>query len=237
MASRTNNIFRYVDWVTIGLMLILLIFGWMNVLGASWSFDQSNWYSFAYRSGKQLVWIGTALVLGFVILMTDWKMLQASSWILYGIMLLVLFVTPFVTHPVKGSLSWLTLGPISIQPAEFSKYTTAMALAAYMGRYGYKLRSWRDLVVPFCIMGAPMAIIVFLQNETGSALVYASFLLMFYRKGMTGNILLVGLAAVFLFVLALKVGLAKAASRWGFSLISSISNGRTIDASSGATYG
>jgi len=210
MASRTNNTFRYVDWITIGLMAILLIFGWMNVLGASWSFDQTNWFEFTYRSGKQLVWIGTALLLGFVILMTDWRLLQGSAWILYGIMLLVLLATPFLGNEIKGSHSWITLGPVSIQPAEFSKFTTAMALAAYMGRYGFKLRSWRDLLIPFAIMGVPMAIIMVLQNETGSALVYASFLLMFYRKGMTGNILLAGVAAVFLFVLALKVGAMKA---------------------------
>lgn len=206
MASRQNSVFRYVDWTTIGLLLILLIFGWMNVLGASWSFDQTNWFDFTYRSGKQLVWIGTALLIGFVILMTDWKLLQASAWILYGVMLLILLATPVLAHDIKGSLSWITLGPVSIQPAEFSKYTTAMALAAYMGRYGYKVRSWRDLLVPFVLMGAPMAIIMVLQKETGSALVYTSFVLMFYRKGMTGNILLAGVAAVFLFVLALKAG-------------------------------
>lgn len=206
MASRTNNTFRYVDWLTIGLMCILLIFGWMNVLGASWSFDQTSWFSFSFRSGKQLVWIGSALLLGFVILMTDWRLIQGSAWILYGVMLLVLLATPFLAHDIKGSLSWITLGPVSIQPAEFSKYTTAMALAAYMGRYGYRIRSWRDLLIPAAIMGVPMVIIMILQKETGSALVYASFLLMFYRKGMTGNILLAGVVAVFLFVLALKKG-------------------------------
>lgn len=206
MSSRTNNTFRYVDWFTIGLLLILLIFGWMNVLGASWSFDQTSWFSFAYRSGKQLVWIGTALVLGFVILMMDWRLIQSSAWPLYGVMMLVLLATPFLAHDIKGSMSWISLGPVSIQPAEFSKFTTAMALAAYMGRYGFKIRTWRDLLIPMALMLVPMGIIIVLQKETGSALVYASFMLMFFRKGMTGNILLAGVVAVLLFIIALKMG-------------------------------
>ena len=210
MASRTNNTFRYVDWVTIGLIFALLIFGWMNVLGASWSFDQTSWFDFSFRSGKQLVWIGTALLIGFVILMIDWKLIQDSAWILYSLMLLLLLITPFVARDIKGSLSWISLGPVSIQPAEFAKFTTALALSAYMSRYGFKLRSWRDLLIPLLILGVPMLIIMVMQKETGSALVFASFVLMLYRKGMSGNILVAGMAAVVLFILALKAGILTA---------------------------
>ena len=111
---------------------------------------------------------------------------------------------------IKGSLSWISLGPVSIQPAEFAKFTTALALSAYMSRYGFKLRSWRDLLIPLLILGVPMLIIMVMQKETGSALVFASFVLMLYRKGMSGNILVAGMAAVVLFILALKAGILTA---------------------------
>ena len=206
MASRSNNAFKSVDWITIGLILLLMIIGWMNVLGASWSFDQTSWFDFSYRSGKQLVWIATALLLGFIILLLDWKLLQDCSWIVYGLMLILLLITPFLARDIKGSLSWISIGPVSLQPAEFAKYTTALALSAYMGRYGFKIRSWRDLLIPFLIILVPMGIIMVMQKETGSALVFASFALMLYRKGMTGNILLAGVISVLLFVLDLKIG-------------------------------
>lgn len=111
MASRTNNTFRYVDWVTIGLIFALLIFGWMNVLGASWSFDQTSWFDFSFRSGKQIVWIGTALLIGFVILMIDWKLIQDSAWILYSLMLLLLLITPFVARDIKVRCRGLVWAP------------------------------------------------------------------------------------------------------------------------------
>ncbi|MBQ9339065.1 MAG: rod shape-determining protein RodA [Paludibacteraceae bacterium] len=205
MPSR-NNIFRQVDWFTIGLFLALVIFGWMNVLGASYNFDQTSAFDFAYRSGKQLVWIGTSLLLGMVILMLDWRVIDLSAYILYGIMLVLLLVTPLLAHDVKGSLSWIQFGPVSLQPAEFAKYTTALALAKYMGSYDFRMRSWRDLLVPFALMVVPMGIIMVLQKETGSALVFTAFLLMFYRQGMSGYVLLAGVAAVGLFILALKAG-------------------------------
>ena len=205
MASR-NNIFRQLDWWTVGLFLALVVFGWMNVLGASYTFDQTSEFDFAYRSGKQLVWIASSLVLGFVILMLDWRVIDFSAYLLYGLMMLLLLVTPLLAHNVKGSYSWLQMGPVSVQPAEFAKFTTALALAKYMSRYEYSLRTWRDLIVPFVLLVVPMAVIMVWQRETGSALVLASFMLMFYRQGMSGGVLIAAAAAVILFILALKAG-------------------------------
>ncbi|MCQ2334512.1 MAG: rod shape-determining protein RodA [Paludibacteraceae bacterium] len=207
MSTRnSNNIFRQVDWLTIGLFLVLVMFGWMNVLGASYSFDQTSYFSFDYRSGKQLVWIMGALLMGFVILMLDWRVIEMSSYVLYGGMLLLLIATPFLAHDIKGSMSWIDLGPVRLQPAEFAKITTALALSKFMSGYDYKLRSWHDLLIPFIIMGVPMVIIMVMQKETGSALIFVSFFLMFYRMGMTGIVLLIGAAAVVLFVLSLVAG-------------------------------
>lgn len=202
----TNRLWRNVDWVTVGMFFALVIFGWMNIYGASYNYDQSSIFDFSNRAGKQFVWILTAVFMGGVLLMIDYKTYDILAYILYALMLLILVVTPFLAHNVKGSYSWLSLGPVSLQPAEFAKCVTALAVAKYMGKYDYKLRDWHDLIIPFALIGAPMLIIMVLQHETGSALVFASFLLVFYRQGMTGYILWCCLAAVTLFIIGIRFG-------------------------------
>ena len=128
------------------------------------------------------------------------------AYLAYGAMLLLLLATPFLAHDIKGSMSWISLGPVSLQPAEFAKCIVALAVAKYMGRYEYKIRTWRDLIVPFALIGVPALIIMILQKETGSALVFAAFLLVFYRQGMSGYVLWMGVAAVALFIVSIRFG-------------------------------
>ncbi|MBR2166694.1 MAG: FtsW/RodA/SpoVE family cell cycle protein, partial [Paludibacteraceae bacterium] len=170
-ASRSGNIWQNVDWITIGLFLVLVFFGWLNIYGASYTFDQTSIFDFSNRAGKQFVWIIGSLVLGTVLLLIDYKTYDVLAYIAYGAMILLLLATPFLAHDIKGSLSWISLGPINLQPAEFAKCIVALAVAKYMGRYEYKLRTWRDLIVPFALIGVPALIIMVLQKETGSALV------------------------------------------------------------------
>ena len=202
--NRRNSIWAGIDWTTVFLFLVIALFGWVNIYGAGYNFEQSSILSFSNRAGKQFVWLLTALGLGFVILLIDEKTYDILGYWLYGFMLLVLLATPFLAHDIKGSMSWISLGPVSLQPAEFAKSFTAIAVAKYMGRYGWQLRTWRDLVVPAAMVCVPMFIIMVLQRETGSALVFASFLLVFYRQGMTGKILLYGALAVLAVVLVLR---------------------------------
>ena len=147
-----------------------------------------------------------SVVLGIILLLIDWKTYDILAYIAYGVMLLLLLVTPFLAHDIKGSLSWISLGPISLQPAEFAKCIVALAVAKYMGRYEYKLRGWRDLIVPFALIGIPALIIMVLQKETGSALVFAAFLFVFYRQGMSGYVLWMVVAAVALFIISIRWG-------------------------------
>lgn len=205
-ASRSGNILQHVDWPTIGMFLVLVIFGWMNIYGASYTYDQTSIFDFANRAGKQFVWILGALGLGGILLMIDYKTYDMLAYIAYGVMLALLLVTPFVAHDIKGSLSWISLGPVSLQPAEFAKCIVALAVAKYMSQYEYKVRSWRDLIIPFVLIGVPALIIMVLQKETGSALVFAAFLLVFYRQGMSGYVLLSGIAAVALFIISIRWG-------------------------------
>ena len=205
-ASRNGNIWQHVDWITIGMFLLLALFGWLNIYGASYTFDQTSIFDFSNRAGKQFVWLMGSLVLGIILLLIDYKTYDVLAYIAYGAMLLLLLATPFLAHDIKGSMSWISLGPVSLQPAEFAKCIVALAVAKYMGRYNYKIRTWRDLIVPFALIGVPALIIMVLQKETGSALVFAAFLLVFYRQGMSGYVLWMGVAAVALFIISIRFG-------------------------------
>ena len=205
-ASRNGNILQHVDWVTIGFFLVLTIFGWLNIYGASYTFDQTSIFDFSNRAGKQFIWIIGSIVLGCILLLIDYKTYDVLAYAAYGAMLLLLLATPFLAHDIKGSLSWISLGPVNLQPAEFAKCIVALAVAKYMGRYDYKIRTWRDLIVPFVLVGVPAMIIMVLQKETGSALVFSAFLLVFYRQGMSGYVLWIGVAAVALFIISIRWG-------------------------------
>ena len=202
--SRNGNILKNLDWTTIFIFLGLTVFGWLNIYGASYNFEQSSIFDFSNRAGKQFVWIISALFLGSIILLIDAKTYDILAYILYAIMIVVLLITPLLAHNVKGSYSWISVGPISMQPAEFAKCITALALAKYMGRYEYHYRGMKDLYVPFVIIGLPMVIIMILQQETGTALVFAAFLLVFYRQGMSGLVLWGGILAAVVFVVVIR---------------------------------
>ena len=183
--------------------LALLTFGWISVCGASYTYGDTDIFSLSTRSGMQIVWIGTSIALGFIILMLDDRFYDTFSFIIYGLLLVLLFATIFNPHSIKGSRSWLVLGPLRLQPAEFAKFATALALAKFMSTYGYNIHKWKDFLITLTIIFVPMTFIV-LQRETGSALVYFAFFLMFYREGMPGSILFTGVAAIIYFVVGIR---------------------------------
>lgn len=203
--NKRENIFSAIDWVTILLFVLLALFGWLNIYGACYDFEQSGIFSFSNRAGKQFVWLMTALLLGGSLLLIDERVWDVLGYWLYGAMIVLLIITPFVTRDIKGSYSWLTFGPISLQPAEFAKCLTAIVLAKYMGRYDYTIRSWRDLVVPMALVLLPMVIIMVLQKETGSALIFLAFLLPMFRQGMSGKIFIIGAAIVLIGILVFRL--------------------------------
>lgn len=125
------------------------------------------------------------------------------AYIIYAILLLLLFATIFNPHEIKGSRSWLVLGPLRLQPAEFAKFATALASAKFMSMYGFNIHRWKDFICAMGIVVMPMLFIV-MQRETGSALVYLAFFLMFYREGMPGSILFTGVAAIIYFVVGIR---------------------------------
>lgn len=203
MGYRKDSIWKAVDWWTIGLYLILLVCGWFSVCGASYDYGEPNFLDFGTRAGKQLMWMGCSLCLGFVLLMLEDKFYNTYAYLIYGILLLLLFGTIFNPHEIKGSRSWIVLGPVSLQPAEFAKFATALALAKFMGEYTFSMKRKKHMLAALGIILLPMVLIV-LQKETGSALVYLSFFLVLYREGMTGSILFAGICAVVYFIVGVR---------------------------------
>ena len=198
-----KGVLRSLDWWTILIYLGLLTFGWVSVCGASYSYGDTDIFSLDTRSGMQIVWIATSIVLGFVLLMTDDRYYEMLAFIIFGLLLVLLFGTIFNPHTIKGSRSWLVLGPLRLQPAEFAKFATALALAKLMSIYGYDIHKWKHFAAALVVIFVPMIFIV-LQHETGSALVYMSFFLMLYREGMPGSVLLTGVAMVVYFVVGIR---------------------------------
>lgn len=205
MAYTNDSLVKSVDWITIAIYLALVVLGWVSICGACYDYGDMDLFSFSTNSGKQLVWIGGAFLLGFIILMLEDKIYDWFAYIFYALMMVLLFVTPFLAEDTKGSYSWLKFGPVSLQPAEFAKFATALVLAKFIGSYGFVMGKLKTSVPVFLLILLPLLLII-RQRETGSALVYLSFFLMLYREGMPGSILFAGVCAVVYFVVGIRFG-------------------------------
>ena len=200
-----DSIWKSLDWVTISIYLLLIVFGWFSICGASYDYGDRDFLDFSTRAGKQFMWIICSFGLGFVLLMLDDSSYDMFAYLIYIGLMLLLIVTIFIAPDTKGSRSWLILGPVSLQPAEFAKFATALVLAKYMNAYGFTIKSWRSAVTLGFFILFPMLLII-LQRETGSALVYLAFFLMLYREGMPGVVLFGGICAVVYFVVGIRFG-------------------------------
>ncbi len=202
--DKRRGVFWSIDWLTILIYIALVALGWVSICGASYEPDLGpQFLDFTTRSGMQIVWIGSALLLGTILLCIDERFYDASSYVFYLAFMLLLLVTPFFAHEIKGSLSWIKVGSASIQPAEFAKFATALCLAKYIDRYDFSMQRTRDFLAVCAIIVLPMGLIV-MQKETGCALVYLAFFLVLYREGMSGSILVAGLSAIAYFVVGVR---------------------------------
>ena len=206
MERTRGNIFNRIDWFTVALFATLAIMGWFSICGASHSFIESDFLDFfaqSERTGKQAMWMGVSVLVGLLLLCIDKNSYKDYSPIIYIATILLGIITIFVARDIKGSRSWLPLGPFSLQPAEFMKFATTLALASFMGRYGFSIKKNNDFIKCIGIILLPMLVIV-AQKETGSALVYLSLFLVLYREGMTGIVLLMAISAVVYFVVGIR---------------------------------
>lgn len=197
--------FRNLDWTTVLIYLIMVFAGMISIYAASYDFDNASMFSASEFSGKQLRWIGLSMGLALVILLIDSRMYETYAYPIYVVVAIVLAITPFIAPDIKGSHSWITFGSsMSLQPAEFAKFATALALAKLFSSYHFVLNaSWTNYVKALAIILTPV-ILILLQNETGSALTFFALFLVLYREGMSGLVLFAAGFAVVIFVVAIK---------------------------------
>ncbi len=202
--DKSPSVFRHLDWTTLIIYFLMVALGVVSIYAASYDFDNASMFSFAEFSGKQVRWIGLGLVLGFVILLTEARIFETYAYPLYVAMMLLLLVTPFFAPDIKGSHSWLVIGPMSLQPAEFAKVATALALAKLFNGYNFVLNAKPSNILRAVMIILLPVVLILLQNETGSALAYMALFFVLYREGMTGLILFAAAFAVVIFVLTIK---------------------------------
>ena len=198
-----RGIKKSVDWALVGTYLPLILIGWVNIYASIHSDGPASIFDYNFRSGKQFVWILTALGLAALILfVVNAQLWESASIPLYLGVLCLLVAVIFLGVEVKGSRSWFEFGPIRFQPAEVSKITTSLLLATLMSQVNFRITRFKDFLLTALILGIPMVVIL-AESETGSALVYVGFIFVMYREGFSGWwIFCIGMAAL-LFILTL----------------------------------
>ncbi len=193
------------DWIIIFLYAILVFFGWLSIYSASSGDEVISIFDMSERYGKQLLWIALAAVLAIVIMIIDAKFFSQFAYGFYIGMIIILIGVLLFGKTVAGSKSWFQIGSFAIQPAEFAKFATSLALAKYLSTLNVDFRQLKTRIFSMAILALP-AILILLQNDTGSALVYFSFALVLFREGMSGAIIIVGIVMAILFILTLLFG-------------------------------
>ena len=205
MANRNNaGVLQNIDWILVLMYLLMVTMGWFNIYAAVYNEEYKSIFDTSQSYGMQLVWIISSLFIAFVILVIDGEAFPRVAWAVYGAFILLLIAVIFVGAEVKGSKSWIGVGSFRVQPAEFAKFATNLAIAKYLSNINIKIDNLNTKLIAGALFAVP-ALIIILQNETGSALVYGSFILVLFREGLSGNFLILGLMMVVLFVLALLV--------------------------------
>ena len=200
---RNRSLAKTIDWSLVFCWLILILIGWANIYASIHATEPSSIFDFSSRSGKQFVWMATALVIAVTVLFVfPARLYESAAFPIYVFVIMLLVAVIFLGIEVKGSRSWFEFGPVRFQPAEISKISTSLMLAAVMSQSGYRIGRWKDFITTAAIILLPMMIIIG-QSETGSALVYVGFIFMLYREGLSGWLIFMVGMAILLFILTL----------------------------------
>ncbi|MBU0695469.1 MAG: rod shape-determining protein RodA [Bacteroidetes bacterium] len=201
MNNQNRSFFFNVDWLTIILFLCLLAIGWFNINAAVYNDDQPL-FTLASNSGKQLIFIIVAIVVGIVILLLDSKFFYTFSPIFYGITILLLMAVLVVGRNVGGNQAWIPIGSFRLQPSEFAKWATSLLLARQLSTMNSKISDLKTVIPTLAILSFPVLLII-LQPDAGSALVFTSLIFVLYREGLPTYYLIAGLMMVILFIFTL----------------------------------
>jgi len=205
MPYRKNNIWHNLDWWSVAIYIILVMGGELYIYASSYDLERISVLSLSSRAGMQMIWIVTSLVIGFSLLMIDSDWYDVFAYWIYAFVMFLLVVTIVFAHDIRGSRSWLIIGPIRFQAAEFAKFATALAIAHAASSYNFDVTRLKDFIKILLLFFVPMGLIL-LQKETGSALVFLAFFLVMYREGMSGFILFSGFCAILFFVIGVRYG-------------------------------
>ena len=201
---KAKNIFANIDTASVFLYILLIGFGWLNIYASQYNDDTKFIIDFSSRYGKQLFFICFSLLIAFLILIIDWKFFYSLSYIFYGIIVTSLILLLIIGGVTSGATSWFEIGNFKFQPSEFAKFATALALAKYFNMQHIKNKKFQTKFISYLIIIIPFLLII-LQNDTGTALVYSSFILVLYREGLSANILIFFLIIGILFILTLLI--------------------------------
>jgi len=193
------------DWVTVAFYLVAVFLGWLNIYAVTYdeAANQSIW-DLSLNSGRQLLFIGTSILLIIAILIIDMRFFETFAYIIYAVILFLLLLVPVIGKEVGGNKAWLGIGSFGVQPSEFAKFATALAISKFIGSVGFRMDSLKNQAFLFVLIGAPIALVL-LQHDTGTAMVFLVFLLVFFREGMSPFLILVGIGAAIIFILTLLV--------------------------------
>lgn len=202
---RNDSVVNKIDWQIVGIYIVLIFCGWFNIYAAEYDPDTSDsLFSFSGSSGKQLIWIFTSGLIITVIMLLDFRFYDSFAYIIYGLLIALLIGVLLFGREVAGSKSWFEIGSFRLQPAEFTKFAAALALAKYLSQPNLKITELKTQAIGFAIFIFPMLLII-LQGDLGSAMVFGSLMLVMFREGMHPIILIVGFSVALLFLLTLEV--------------------------------
>jgi len=202
---KEGDIAGKLDWVAVLLYLAMVGLGWINIYASVYddSVKQTIW-DLSLNSGRQLIFIGASFIIILAIVVIDMRFYETFAYLFFGIILFVLLLVPFIGKEVGGNKAWIGVGSFGVQPSEFAKFITAMAVAKFIGSVGFRMDNLKNQAILFAMIIIPMALIL-LQKDTGTALVFTSFVLVFYREGLSPFLLIIGISAALIFILTLLV--------------------------------
>ncbi len=202
---RQESLSQKIDWVTVLLFGVLVLSGWLNIYAVEYDPDiNQGIFDFGTSAGKQFIWICTAVLIIVFISFFDFKVFHSLAFVIYGIVIALLLFVSLSGKEVAGSRSWIGLGGFGLQPSEFAKFATALAIAKFLDKPNRKLEDLKTLVLAFALLFVPLALTI-LQGDTGTAMVFGALVIPLFREGMPANILLIAFSILIVFLLTLLV--------------------------------
>ncbi|MEJ7643379.1 MAG: rod shape-determining protein RodA [Chryseolinea sp.] len=205
MNNRQEIITNKMDWVTVAIYVAIVFLGWLNIYAVTYDPESDlSIFNLTINSGRQLMFIAGAFIIVMAILIVDMRFYETFAYIIYGAILFLLLLVPIIGKEVGGNKAWLGIGSFGVQPSEFAKFATALAVAKFIGSIGFRMDQKRNQIILFAMIAVPMFLIL-LQKDTGTALVFTVFTVVFFREGMAPFLIIAGIIAAIIFVLTLLV--------------------------------